>query len=86
MNPFYAGYLGGDGIKALQCASGGDNGWDAMHEVYNGGLNNFWAVNNTAYSLMYLKRADLPVQFELAEGYTVGDMYQVHIPHSFLIR
>jgi phospholipase C len=77
--PFYAGYLGGNATDALQCATGGDNAWAAMHEVYHGGLNDYWAANNTPWSLMYLKRDDLPVQFELAEGNTVGDMYQVRI-------
>jgi phospholipase C len=89
--PFYAGYLGGNATEALQCTYGGDNGWDAMHEVYHEGLNDKWAVSNTPWSLMYLKRDDLPVQFELAEGYTVGDMYQVRIsttdqPHKRFFR
>ena len=79
--PWYAGYLGGNATDALQCSTGGDNAWAAMHKVYHDGLNDYWAANNTPWSLMYLKRDDLPVQFELAEGYTVGDMYQVRDPH-----
>ena len=43
----------------------------------NGGLNNHWATNNTPWSWGHFKRSDIPVQYAIADGWTVGDMYQV---------
>lgn len=55
----------------------GDNGWQDNHAALNGGLNNHWATNNTPYSWGHFQRSDIPVQFAIADGWTVGDMYQV---------
>jgi phospholipase C len=57
----------------------GDNGWNDNHAALNGDLNNKWALDNTPWSWGYFKRAELPVHFAIAEGWTVGDMYQVSI-------
>jgi len=40
-------------------------------------LSNKWVSTNTPYSWGYFDRADVPVHFDIAEGWTVGDMYQV---------
>ncbi|QSS54106.1 non-hemolytic phospholipase C precursor, Hc yeast-phase induced, conidia-enriched transcript [Histoplasma capsulatum var. duboisii H88] len=74
--PWYLGYLGGNWSQAIQCMSAGSNGYRENHASINGGLNNGWARNNTPWSWGYLNRHDLPVQFAIAEGWTVGDMYQ----------
>lgn len=55
---------------------GGDNGWASNHAALNGGLNNHWATDNTPWSWDHFQQSDIPVQFALAEGWTVGDMYQ----------
>ena len=47
-----------------------------MHDSYNKGWNNRWAISNTPWSLGYFKRRDIPTHFDVAEGWTVGDMYQ----------
>lgn len=78
--PWYLGYLGGNWSQAIQCMSAGSNGYRENHASINGGLNNGWARNNTPWSWGYLNRHDLPVQFAIAEGWTVGDMYQVCVP------
>jgi phospholipase C len=54
----------------------GDNGWTDNHAALNGDLNNQWALKNTPWSWGYFKRNDIPVHFAIAEGWTVGDMYQ----------
>ena len=59
------------------CRVAGDNGWQDNHAALNGGLNNHWATNNTPWSWGHFQRGDIPVQFAIAEGWTVGDMYQV---------
>ncbi|OAX81171.1 hypothetical protein ACJ72_04490 [Emergomyces africanus] len=74
--PWYLGYLGGNWSQAIQCMAAGSNGYRENHASINGGLNDGWARNNTPWSWGYLKRPDLPVQFAIAEGWTVGDMYQ----------
>ena len=57
----------------------GDNGWTDNHAALNGDQNNQWALKNTPWSWGYFKRADIPVHFAIAEGWTVGDMYQVSL-------
>ncbi|KAF7196686.1 Non-hemolytic phospholipase C [Pseudocercospora fuligena] len=56
--------------------SRGDNGWDANHAALNGDKNNNWPPGNTPWSWAHFERKDIPNHFAIAEGYTVGDMYQ----------
>jgi len=77
LTPWYINYLGGEWLDATQCMGAGDNGWEAMHAALNGGLTNQWASTNTPYSIGFFKRQDIPVHFDIYEGWTVGDMYQV---------
>jgi phospholipase C len=77
LKPWYINYLGGDWYEATQCIGAGSNSWQAMHAAYNNGLTNQWAATNTPYSIGYFKRSDIPTHFDIAEGWTVGDMYQV---------
>jgi phospholipase C len=75
--PWYLNYEGGDWLNATQCMIAGSNSWYANHAALNGGLNNHWATNNTPWSWGFFKRSDIPVQFAIADGWTIGDMYQV---------
>ena len=77
LSPWYINYQGGSWVEATQCTGAGSNGWQANHAALDGGLNDMWVVNNTPISWSYFKKSDLPVQFSIAEGWTVGDMYQV---------
>lgn len=74
--PFYLNWEGGNRTESTQCMLAGDNGWQDNHAAINGDLNNHWATNNTPWSWGFYKRSDLPVQFAIADGWTVGDMYQ----------
>ncbi|KAK5112598.1 hypothetical protein LTR62_003912 [Meristemomyces frigidus] len=74
--PWYLNYLGGSWDQATQCMSGGSNGWQENHGALNGDLNNNWPIANTPWSLGYFTRKELPNHFAIAEGWTVGDMYQ----------
>ena len=74
--PWYLNYLGGEWLNATQCMNAGSNGYEENHLAYNFGSNDHWALNNTPWSWGYYKRSDLPVHFALAEGWTIGDMYQ----------
>ncbi|KAJ9133694.1 Phosphoesterase-domain-containing protein [Pleurostoma richardsiae] len=76
LNPWYVNYLGGDWLNATQCMEAGDNGWSSNHEALNFGLNDAWATNNTPWSWSHFRRSDLPVQFAIADTWTIGDMYQ----------
>jgi phospholipase C len=75
--PWYLNYLGGSWLNATQCMIAGDNGWNDNHAALDGGLNDHWATNNTPWSWSHFKRSDIPVQYAIADGWTVGDMYQV---------
>jgi len=74
--PWYLNYLGGSWNAATQCMIAGDNGWNDNHAALNDGLNNKWALNNTPWSWGHFTRREIPVHFAIAEGWTVGDMYQ----------
>lgn len=77
--PWYLNYLGGEWDAATQCMSAGSNGWDANHAALNNDLNNNWPLGNTPWSWGYYTRKELPNHFAIAEGWTVGDMYQEYV-------
>lgn len=54
----------------------GSNGWDANHAALDGDKNDNWPVANTPWSWGHFTRKDIPNHFAIAEGYTIGDMYQ----------
>jgi len=74
--PWDLNYLGGTWKTATQCMSAGSNGWDANHDALNGDKNDNWPVANTPWSWGHFTRESIPNHFAIAEGYTVGDMYQ----------
>ena len=74
--PWYLNYEGGRFPNATQCMEAGSNGWQENQEALNYGLNDHWATNNTPWSWAHFKRSDIPVQFAIADGWTIGDMYQ----------
>ncbi|KAG6007366.1 hypothetical protein E4U21_006070 [Claviceps maximensis] len=74
LKPWHINYLGGEWTSATQCMGAGDNGWEAMHSAFNGGLANNWSRANGPYSLGYYRRQDIPTHFDIAEGWTVADM------------
>ena len=74
--PWYLNYQGGSFLEATQCMDAGSNGWQENQAALNGGLNDHWATNNTPWSWGHFQRSDIPVQFAIADGWTVGDMYQ----------
>jgi len=74
--PWYLNYLGGDWDAATQCMSAGSNGWDANHAALGQDTNVNWPGGNTPWSWGHYTRKELPNHFAIAEGWTVGDMYQ----------
>ncbi|PNY26837.1 Non-hemolytic phospholipase C [Tolypocladium capitatum] len=77
VGPWYLNYLGGNWSEATQCMSAGSNGWYENHAAWNFGTNDHWAMNNTPWSIGFYKKGDVPTQWALAEGWVLGDMYQV---------
>ncbi|KAI5475742.1 phosphoesterase family-domain-containing protein [Pseudohyphozyma bogoriensis] len=75
--PFYAGYQGeANRSEAIQCTEAGSNSYAWNEAAENNGENNMWALENTPYSIEYLKRSDIPLHYQVADEWTVGDMYQ----------
>lgn len=79
LNPWYINYLGGNWLNATQCMAAGSNSWQENQLALNHGLNNAWATQNTPFSWGHFRRDDIPVHFGIAEGWTIGDMYQASI-------
>lgn len=50
-----------------------------MHTSYNKGESNQWVAGNSPYSMGYFKRKELPTHFDVADGWTIADMYQESI-------
>ncbi|KAF9061722.1 phosphoesterase family-domain-containing protein [Rhodocollybia butyracea] len=74
--PWYISAAGGEFINGTQCMDGGSNGWGENHAALAFGNNASIAENNSPQSWGHFRRSDLPVHFAIAEGWTVGDMYQ----------
>ena len=75
VQPFYLNWAGKDWHQKTQCMLAGVNDWVFNHAAWNNGNNDHWALRNSVYSLGYLKEDDIPVQWNLADSFTVGDMY-----------
>lgn len=82
LKPFYVGWQGGDWPNRTQCMVAGTNDWRQNHQAYNFGEMDKWAMANTAYSIGYVRKEDIPVQHMLADTFTVGDMYYESIISS----
>ncbi|KAK8050405.1 extracellular phospholipase C [Apiospora phragmitis] len=82
LEPWYVNYLDGDWLEATQCMVAGDNGWASNHAAYAGGRNDGWAAHNTPWSWSHFRRRDIPLQFAVADGWTVADMYQESVVAS----
>ena len=75
LQPFYLNWKGGDWKEKTQCMLAGVNDWVFNHAAWNNGENDHWALRNSVYSLGYFKEDEIPVQWNLADSFTVGDMY-----------
>ncbi|KAI8069929.1 phosphoesterase family-domain-containing protein [Gongronella butleri] len=64
------------------CTPGGSNGWTANHKAINGGKNNNWPDGNSKMSMGYLTRDQIPMQFTLAESFTILDNYHQSVTAS----
>lgn len=82
MTPWCLNYLGGLWAEATQCMMAGGNGWHENHAAWNGGANDHWVLNNTPWSIGFYRQRDVPMQWALAEGWFVGDMYQESVVAS----
>jgi len=82
LKPYYLAWQGGDWANRTQCMVAGTNDWRQNHAAYNRGEMDKWAMANTPYSIGYVHEADIPVQYKLAEAFTVGDMYYESIISS----
>ncbi|KIK54164.1 hypothetical protein GYMLUDRAFT_264775 [Collybiopsis luxurians FD-317 M1] len=71
--PWYLAAEGGEFINGTQCMAAGSNAWGENHAALASGQN---AKANRPQSWGHFRRSDLPVQFAVSEGWTIGDMYQ----------
>ncbi|KIK54163.1 hypothetical protein GYMLUDRAFT_917793 [Collybiopsis luxurians FD-317 M1] len=74
--PWYIAAEGGEFINGTQCMAGGSNSWGENHAALASGQNDLWVEANTPQSWGHFRRSDIPVQFAITEGWSIGDMYQ----------
>ncbi|KAL8280901.1 hypothetical protein RQP46_006580 [Phenoliferia psychrophenolica] len=75
--PFWLPYQGEPGrAAAVQCGLAGLNAFSNNQAALAAGENDMWVLANDPHSVGYFRRSDIPVQFGVADGWTVGDMYQ----------
>ena len=74
LKPFYLAWQGGDWVNRTQCMVAGTNDWRQNHQAYNKGEMDQWAIANTPYSIGYVRKDEIPVQYMLADTFTIGDM------------
>lgn len=51
------------------------HGWTDGQQAWAGGWNNGWVAAKSASTMAYYDRADIPLQYELAETFTLCDAY-----------
>ena len=66
-----------------------DHGWAVQHRAWNGGRMDQWLSAHSAtkggeaaYAMAYLKRADIPFHYALAEAFTLCDGYHASVMGS----
>ncbi|EFR03578.1 non-hemolytic phospholipase C [Nannizzia gypsea CBS 118893] len=74
--PWHLAHQGGDWAEGAQCATGGSNSYDYNQASLNHGRNDRWQDFGEPANWGFLKRSEIPIHFSVAEGWTVGDMYQ----------
>ncbi|GAM20584.1 hypothetical protein SAMD00019534_037590 [Acytostelium subglobosum LB1] len=57
------------------CTSGGTNAWEQNHAAWNHSHVNNWPQGNSVAAMGYLTRPNLPFYFELADQFSIADMY-----------
>ncbi|MBO8191351.1 phospholipase C, phosphocholine-specific [Streptomyces oryzae] len=61
--------------KDLQYIGALNHDWDGGQKAWNGGWMNQWIAAKTPATMAYYDRADIPLQYELADTFTVCDAY-----------
>jgi phospholipase C len=51
------------------------HGWADTHSAWNGGKYDQWVANKRRTTMAYLKRADIPFHYALADAFTICDGY-----------
>jgi phospholipase C len=54
---------------------GTGHSWSGIHNAWNHGLYDKWAIVQTPIAMNYMTRADVPYHCALADAFTVGDAY-----------
>ncbi|MGW8356532.1 phosphocholine-specific phospholipase C [Streptomyces wedmorensis] len=69
-------WWGVDGERLAQCDGSLDHGWSSQHQAWNHGRMDGWiTAKNSNRTMGFLKRADIPFHYALADTWTVCDAY-----------
>lgn len=58
---------------------GTNHSWNSGHAAWNMGKYDQWIQNKSPYTMLYMKRDDIPYHFALADAFTVCDAYHCSI-------
>lgn len=56
-----------------------DHSWTGSGAAWAGGWNNGWVAAKTAATMTYYERRDIPLQYELADTFTICDAYHCSV-------
>ncbi|MFI0452906.1 phosphocholine-specific phospholipase C [Actinomadura sp. 6N118] len=68
--------------KDLQWMGSLPHGWSDGHEARADGWNSGWIPAKTPATMAYVERRDIPLQYELADTFTICDAYHSSVPSS----
>ncbi|GAA2602846.1 phospholipase C, phosphocholine-specific [Actinomadura fulvescens] len=68
--------------KDLQWLGSLPHGWSDGHAARANGWNSGWIPAKTPATMAYLERRDIPLQYELADLFTICDAYHCSVPTS----
>ncbi|MFF3062482.1 phosphocholine-specific phospholipase C [Streptomyces sp. NPDC057909] len=75
-----APWLGVSGERLAQCDGSLDHAWASQHKAWNGGKMDSWvSAKGSSRTMGFLKRADIPFHYALADAYTVCDAYHCSV-------
>ncbi|MFC9972535.1 phosphocholine-specific phospholipase C [Spirillospora sp. NPDC127200] len=80
--PFPLREAAGIAGRDLQWMGSLPHGWSDGQAARGGGWNNGWIKAKTPATMAYLERADIPLQYELADTFTICDAYHCSVLSS----
>ncbi|MEV6226703.1 phosphocholine-specific phospholipase C [Saccharopolyspora shandongensis] len=66
-------------VSDIQYLGALDHSWGGSGKAWAGGWNNDWVAAKTSAAMTYYERQDIPLQYELADTFTICDAYHCSV-------